>query len=150
MMGRYSLQREIRNVYEEEVKGEREGRKRKGQPVEEKTDLTRGERSRKQLVIVVVGNAEEEERGSLKSYEEEFRLSVEAKDLLVFVEGTGKRKKSVGKVETSGVKEGTEGKETKTCLCKIPRTEAEGESWNHPSKEGLARRGKEIEWTRQG
>lgn len=46
-MGRRTLQREMRNVHGEGVKGEREGRQREGQPVEEKTDLTRGERSRK-------------------------------------------------------------------------------------------------------
>lgn len=69
--------------------------------------------------------------------------SVETKDLMVVVEGTGKRKKSVGKGETSGRKERTQEKRAvKTCLCKIPRTEMrERASWSHPSKEGLARRG---------
>lgn len=46
-MGSCALQREVKKVHGEEVEGEREGRQREGQPVEEKTHLIGGQRSRK-------------------------------------------------------------------------------------------------------
>lgn len=68
---------------EGKIHGDREGRQTCAQPVAEKTDIRRGERTRERQIMRRLRKSED----VVESYEEEFSLNMEPKGTLSIVEG---------------------------------------------------------------